>query len=105
MATFKDVMAALEDVPSTDRFDVGPAIFARRPWSPSSESLILFEDVLSSADHPGYDLVVEVAIAREVLEVWTAWRAGRIPSLEERAEAVLWYATHDAYQPVVDDPR
>ena len=35
-----------------------------------------------------------------VLEVWSAWRGGRIPTPEECAEVVIHYAERDAYLPV-----
>lgn len=43
--------------------------------------------------------LLEVVIAKEVLEVWSEWRDGRRPSLPEACEAVLHYASHDAYLP------
>ena len=50
----------------------------------------------------GYRYLLEVLIAREVLEVWTSWRDNREPSLEEACEAIIYYAENDAYQPEDD---
>jgi hypothetical protein len=56
--------------------------------------------VLADEESPeGWRYLLEVLIAREVLEVWSAWRNGRIPSVEEAREAVIYYADNDAYQP------
>ncbi len=45
----------------------------------------------------GWRYVLELWIAQEVLEVWSAWRDGRTPSLAEACEAVIYYADNDAY--------
>lgn len=85
-----------------DRFDVGPAIFARLPWTPGSEAVVLREDLIEPSGAPGFRLVLEVTIAREVLLVWSAWRGGRKPDAEEAAAAVIHYAENDAYLPVTN---
>lgn len=43
--------------------------------------------------------LLEVELVREVLEVWTKWRAGASPTTEEAVEAVIHYAVNDAYMP------
>lgn len=48
----------------------------------------------------GWTYLLELWIAQEVLEVWSAWRDGRVPTPAEGAEAVAHYAEYDAYQPV-----
>lgn len=51
-------------------------------------------------DRPaGWRYLLEVLIAREVLEVWSDWRNGRLPSAEEACEAIAYYADNDAYLP------
>jgi hypothetical protein len=47
--------------------------------------------------------LLEVYLAKEVLEVWAKWHDGRQPSLMEKCRAVIWYAEHDAYLPVEAD--
>ena len=48
---------------------------------------------------PQYAYLLEVGIAREVLDVGSAGHGGAQPTLEQAVEAVLHYATHDAYLP------
>ncbi len=48
----------------------------------------------------GLKYVLEVELAREVVEIWSNWRSGRVPSTDEALEAILYYAKHDTYQPV-----
>jgi len=56
--------------------------------------------VLADEEPPaGWRYLLEVLIAREVLDVWSAWRDGRIPSVEEACDAIIYYADNDAYQP------
>lgn len=52
------------------------------------------------AEAAGMTYVLEVRIAKEALEVWSEWRAGRPPSQHDKYEAVIHYATHDAYLPL-----
>lgn len=47
----------------------------------------------------GMRYLLEASLAREAIKVWSEWRDGRIPSSEDRAEAVIYYAEHDAYMP------
>lgn len=102
MSTIRELVGKLHTIELGDGYEVGPAIFARRPWSPDSEARILHEDWLDSKQRPGFRLVLDVKIAREVLDVWSAWRGGARPTLDQAVEAVLHYATHDAYLPVND---
>jgi hypothetical protein len=46
----------------------------------------------------GWRYLLEVFIAREVLEVWSSWRGNRAPSMDEACEAIIYYADNDAYQ-------
>ena len=49
------------------------------------------------AEDPELHYLLEVDLAREAVQVWSAWRDGREPTLEERCEAILHYARNDAY--------
>lgn len=51
-------------------------------------------------DAPSLREVLMVHLAREAIEVWSEWRGGKIPNPREKYEAVIFYARHDAYQPV-----
>ena len=63
----------------------------------STESLVLAE---GDEPPPGFKYLLEVYLAKEVIEVWSKWRGGKRPSLTERIAAVAHYASHDAYLPV-----
>ena len=48
----------------------------------------------------GLAYLLEVAVAHDVLRVWSSWRDGRQPTPEQAANAIIYYAQQDAYQPV-----
>lgn len=100
-ASLLDIVRNLDGFEIADRFEIGPTIFAVAPWTPASAAVVLAEDVVGGVapSRPECAYVLEVEIAKEVLEVWSSWRGGATPTPEEAALAVLHYATHDAYQP------
>jgi hypothetical protein len=73
-----------------------------RPLLPSSPGQAIPDDEGSISILATHGLVylLEVDIARDVIEVWSAWRDGRAPTVEERVAAVSFYADHDAHLPV-----
>lgn len=103
VTTIRDLVSRLDIVTAgVDRFEVGPAIFARLPWTPDSDAVVLHEDAVEPGDARGFRLVLEATIASEVIRVWSAWRDGRRPDPDEAAAAVIYYAENDAYLPVTD---
>ena len=72
---------------------VDGALYAERPWTANADAVA----GESNAVPLGYDYLLEVALALEVLETWRSWRGGQTPTPEEAAEAVIYYAEHDAY--------
>jgi hypothetical protein len=46
----------------------------------------------------GHHYLLEVDLAIDVLEVWSAWRDGATPTAEEAALAVIYYGDHDSYR-------
>src|SRR5947208_16365663 len=97
-----DAIRHLDDFDRGDRYEVGPAIFAERPWGFDSRAIVACEDAINGAlpTEPQYWYVLEVGIAKEVLAVWSAWRSGESPTMEQATAAVIHYALHDAYRPV-----
>jgi hypothetical protein len=54
---------------------------------------------------PGFDYLVEVYHARDVLETWKEWRNNKVPTAEEAIEAILFYQQNDAYLPTEEMKR
>jgi hypothetical protein len=86
-------------VASLDNHGDEGTIYARRPWSLMSDAVVAEEgsDAAAAACAAGLEYLLEVAIARDAITTWTAWRNGQTPTPAEACEAVLYYATHDAY--------
>ena len=97
-----NIIGRLDNLPCEDRYDVPLTIFARRPWSLHCPAVVLFEDADEAVapSMPEYSYMLEVEIAKEVLEVWSQWRGGATPTASQATEAVIHYATKDAYQPL-----
>jgi hypothetical protein len=47
----------------------------------------------------GVRYLLEVTLAREVVEVWSNWRGGILPNVDQKCEAVIYYARNDTYLP------
>jgi hypothetical protein len=100
MATLAELIASLDDFRRNDRYEPAPIIYARRPWTLSSEATVLYgERSVEPASAPGFVYLLEVELATDAIEVWSIWRDGRTPTLAEAVGAVIWYAEHDAYEP------
>lgn len=101
-STLSDAVRRLAEFDRGDRYEVGPTIFAERPWGVDSPAVVACEETVNGAlpREPQFAYVLEVAIAEDVLAVWSDWRSGRLPTTEEATAAVVYYAEHDAYEPV-----
>lgn len=77
-------------------------MFAEEPWRCDSRALLALEESPEGdeAVKSGFVYLLDVFEVRDVLEVWSEWRHGVSPSEEQKCEAVIHYATHDAYLPV-----
>jgi hypothetical protein len=69
---------------------------ARTPeWSGASEAELRPSNRVNSESKPPYFL--EVAVAKDVVRAWSFVRNGRLPTLSEKCEALIYYAENDAY--------
>jgi hypothetical protein len=93
--TLRDVVARLDEVEDDE------TIFAESA-TPTAQAVVAVEtaDGSSPSSAVGLRYLLEVPLAREAIEVWRAWRPGQTPSLEDKLEAVIFYAEHDAWLPV-----
>ena len=93
--TLRDVIANLEG------FSAGDTIYAESS-SPAARALVASEpdDGEVPAAAAGLAYFLEVALAREAIDVWSRWRPGRAPTLEDKVAAVTHYAQNDAWLPV-----
>jgi hypothetical protein len=91
--TLSDVIARLNE------FDDDQTIYVTKN-APDAEAEVNFppdDGSMNSAN--GVHYLLEVFLAKEAIQVWSEWRAGRLPMLDEKIQAVVYYAENDAYMP------
>lgn len=98
-----DVVSHLNEIPAGDGFSPGPTIYATRPWTLNADAVVLRgdDDPEGGTTESGHQYLLEVDLALDAIAVWSDWRGGRTPTPEEAALAVIHYAEHDAYQPLM----
>jgi len=95
--TLADLMERL------DRLDDELTIYAEEDpdWSADSPAVACPEPESGGLpdEARGMSYLLEVSLAKEVVQVWSEWRGGREPTVAEKCAAVIYYAEHDAYLP------
>ena len=100
MTSLAEVVDQLEGLKSD------AVIFAEQPWRGDTRAMVVVvDDDESVAEQQGLIYLLEVDLAREVLEVWSAWRNDRQPSLVDAVAAIVYYAQRDAFIPVEHQPN
>ncbi len=94
-----DVRPLSELLETLSGLDPDDAIFIASAADVRADTPSVLGVATESPPH-GYRYLLEVHITQEVLEVWSAWRGGRKPTLDEKLEAVDHYSRTDAYLPV-----
>ncbi len=97
-------MILKEIVNRLDEFDDETYIFTQMP-DPTGESkaiLVPFRKIDDERVDLPFEMIylLEVEIAKDVIKAWSFMRDGRIPSLEEKVQAIIFYAKNDAYLPI-----
>ena len=64
-------------------------------WNRMSEAELLPSELVHRDSKLPYFL--EVSVAKNVLKAWSFVRNGRMPSIEKKCEALIFYAENDAY--------
>ena len=92
--TLREVIARLEELAADD------TIYAESV-APSARAVVATEpdDGAVPKAAAGLDYLLEVALAREAVDVWRRWRPGRTPTLDDEIAAVTYYAQNDAWLP------
>lgn len=91
-----------------DSLDDNLTIYASKEprWTGSSRSVACREpdDGSVPPEAEGLNYMLEVDRAKDAIRVWREWRVNAVPALIDKCEAVIYYATHDAYLPPSRDP-
>ena len=105
--TLIEVIDRLDEVDVSDRF-ASPVIFAEGgPYASAIARTIVCpgdeEGTLVCPKDAALSEVLMVQLAKEAIEVWSAWRGGKKPSHQDKFAAVMFYSQHDAFMPVADE--
>ena len=93
MQTLRDVVGAL------DALDEEAVIYTDGT-SPAAQAVVMPEGGAAEAKAAGVRYFLEVALARDAVDVWSAWRDGAEATVDDKLMAISYYATNDAYLPV-----
>ena len=93
MQTLRDVVGILDELD-----DEG--IIYTDGSSPAARAAVVPGVTADEASDDGLRYFLEVALARDAVDVWSAWRDGAEPTLDDKLMAISYYATQDAYLPV-----
>lgn len=93
MTSLLDVITELGSAQS------GATIYAAVPFAPESAAIVQDEPDDGSTPE-GLTYLLEVDLARNVLEVWSRWRSGKEPTPREAVRAIIFYGERDAYEPL-----
>jgi hypothetical protein len=67
--------------------------------SPAARAAVL-SDGAQKSEATGLRYFLEVALAKDAVIVWSEWRGGAEPTIDDKVMAISHYATHDAYLPL-----
>ena len=93
------MMRLSEALASLESLDGDATIYAAKPWTAESRTVVAVEGdpEAQAAIVEGLSYLLEVWVALDAVEVWSAWRDGRHPTVDDRCEAVIHYAVNDTY--------
>lgn len=89
-----------ELVSRLDAVDDNLTVYVPSRDSISAELPIELVDEEGDGPSAGMTYLLEVDLVKDVIRVWREWRGGRNPDLRQACEAVSYYASHDAFQPI-----
>jgi hypothetical protein len=93
VATLRDVVGALDELDED-------AVIYTDGSSPAAQAVVLDESGAAAAKAKGLRYFLEVALARDAVDVWSAWRDGAAPTIDDKLMAISYYALNDAYLPL-----
>ena len=94
MQTLRDVVQAL------DEFDDEGMIYTDGS-SPAARAAVVTDASDEAANaRVGLRYFLEVALAKDAVQVWSEWRGSAQPTLDDKLMAISYYATRDAYLPL-----
>jgi hypothetical protein len=68
--------------------------------SPAARAAVVADGTRKETDAAGLRYFLEVALAKDAVEVWSEWRGSAEPTVDDKLMAISYYATNDAYLPL-----
>lgn len=95
--TTLELGAVLQGIANIDiaTLDGEPTIFAAKPWTDTSPTIIAGDDPTNTGPGAPLEYVLELALARDALTEWSQARGGILPSPAEAVAVVIDYITFD----------
>lgn len=93
MQTLREVVGVLDELDED-------AVIYTDGSSPAARAVVLREADAAEAKAAGLRYFVEVSLARDAVDVWSAWRDGAEPTTDDKLMAISYYALNDAYLPL-----
>jgi hypothetical protein len=96
-------MKLIDLLDNINQFDDDSVIFVPINSRPNEDSEVMVSKIVNIDGPPGIQTpegmkyLLEVEVAKEVIQVWKNWRNGKEPSPLEKYQAVLYYVENDAY--------
>jgi len=81
-------------------YDDNQIIFTPDASFPKDGNVFLLTSEESEEADDKLKYVLELYLVSELLDVWSKWRNSKLPTTEEKIEAINYYAQNDAYIPV-----
>jgi hypothetical protein len=87
---------------SLEQFNEDLIVFTLGDDAVSCNSLVILVEDEDDAPEGGRYLL-EIFLMKEVLEIWKDHRNGVEPTTSQKCEAIIYYASRDAYIPVEEE--
>jgi hypothetical protein len=106
--TLLDVVRQLDELPDNAEDEETPFIIYAAPhdgqWAADSPAVVLAPpdgNVVQVIEGIEYRYLLEVFLAKEVVEAYQEHHGTLHPTADEKLRAIIYYAEHDAYLPPV----
>jgi len=91
--TLRELIGALDDL------DDDATIYTDGS-SPAARAAVVDSSEAQEAKDAGLRFFLEVSLAKDAVVVWSDWRGGAAPTIDDKLMAISHYATHDSYLPL-----
>jgi hypothetical protein len=92
------VLTLRDVVKDLDQLDDDETIYTDGS-SPAARALVVAPRGDDQPREAGLRYFLEVALAKEAVVVWSEWREGSEPTIDDKLMAISYDAHHDAYLP------